>query len=119
MLKLTIAAQVYQKCESCLYICRDNKNALTKYIDLQQHQMSPCYNKLFPPVSVELPQDHKCLSLKSEIRFCIHPPPYLPNLNVHISNKEYLGLTSDEDRTVMLILSRPSHLLRKTTKPVL
>ena len=38
---------------------------------------------------------------------------------VHISNKEYLGLTSDEDRTVMQILSRPSHLLRNTTKAVL
>ena len=38
---------------------------------------------------------------------------------VHISNKEYLGLTSDEDRTLMQILSRPSHLLRKATKSVL
>ena len=39
---------------------------------------------------------------------------------VHIFNKEYLGLTRDEDRTVMQILSHPSHLLRsKTTKPVL
>ena len=37
---------------------------------------------------------------------------------VHISNKEYLGLTNDEDHTVMQILSRPSHLLRKTTKVV-